>query len=405
MKTRFINIFLMVFTLLTMMSIASCTKEFLPEPVETQPSDNVDSSHPVQSTFIPVVNKEGCVPFSDHAFKKAVLVKHDLDGDGNISADEAAAVLELDIAGYGVKDLTGLDWFTNVQKLDARDNDIEDATIVHTLSRLHWMSLKGNKSLKTFDVRGCSSYFEVCDFEVTDELEYYLYYRQMGVTWPDDKECRHSHHCIDPRETTDWSREGEVYQVKNHTEGPGKVAVVFSGIGWIDVDVNDGTFERIINEAIGELKKTPGWKDNWEYFDIYVMIHMAEKHGQWMVWDEDLVEKLETGIEKPENKARRKAYNDHRKALWKKMEESVPNKYCYKITVDHHSNMMINDAYGDLGARVHVVPIPRFDSKKECRYPYWRLDQIFPTENDPIEYQFDNFHNGAIQWDDWKDFD
>lgn len=352
-----------------------------------------------------LTNAEGMVQFKDRNFKKAMLEVSDSDHDGEISPEEALAVETIDISNRGVKDLAGLDAFKNVWKFDALNNDIEDATIVHTLSRLHWLCLKGNKRLKTFDVRGCSSYFEVCDFEVTDELNYYLYYRQMGVTWPDDKNCLHSHHCIDTRVTTDWSREGEIYQVKQHTVGPGKVAVVFSGIGWIDVDVNDGTFERIIHEAIGLLKKVPGWDENWEYLDIYVMIHMAEKHGQWMVWNEDLVEELETGFEKPENKAKREAYNDHRKTLYKKMEKSVPNKYCFKITIDHHANMMINGTAIYMGDIIDFVPIPGYDSQKECKYGYFRLAQIFPSGNDPTGYHFDNFHNGQIQWDDWKDFD
>ena len=149
-----------------------------------------------------------------------------------------------------MKDLTGLDAFKNTWKLDARNNDIEDAMIVSELHYLHWLSLKGNKNLKCFDVRGCTSYFEVCDFEMTEDLNYYLYYRYMGVTWPDDKYSKHSHHSQDPRHTQDWSRQGECYEVYHHTKGPGKVAVVFSGIGWIDVDVNDGTFERIIHQGM-----------------------------------------------------------------------------------------------------------------------------------------------------------
>ena len=350
----------------------------------------------IQDWTIPI--KDDCVVFRDGPFMKAMVDAADADGDGFVSFAEAEVVEVIDIVGKGIKNLTGLDAFKNVWKLDARNNDIVNADIICNLPFLRWLNLKGNMNLKTFDVRGCSMYFEVCDFEVTDDLNYQLYYRQMGVTWPDDKDCLHSHHYTDPRTTTDWSREGEIYQVQRHAKGPGKVALVFSGIGWIDVDINDGSFERIVLEAIDVMKTKPGWKENWEYFDVFVMIHMAERHSQWMYWDELI------GHEGPEEAAKRNAYNEHRRALWKQMETSVDNKYCFKITVDNHSNMKINDAYVNLGGRIHLVPISGFDNKIEKRYRYWKLNEIFPEDpNDPNG--FDNFHNGIIQWDDWKVFD
>ena len=78
----------------------------------------------------------------------------DKDGDDDISSEEAEAVEIINIKAKGVKDLTGLDWFKNTWKLDAGDNDIEDAMIVSELHYLHWLNLKGNKNLKCFDVRG-----------------------------------------------------------------------------------------------------------------------------------------------------------------------------------------------------------------------------------------------------------
>ena len=338
-----------------------------------------------------LVNKEGMVPFKDKAFKKHMLTVADTDKDGDISPEEAGNVEIIDINGMGVKDLSGLECFPKVWKLDAGNNDIEDAMVVSELHYLHWLNLKGNKNLKCFDVRGCTSYFEVCDFEVTEDLNYYLHYRYMGVTWPDDKNCLHSHHSRDPRLTQDWSREGECYEVYHHTKGPGKVAIVFSGIGWIDVDVNDGTFERIIHEGIEELKKQPEWKENWEYFDVYVMIHMAEKRCQWMYWDEM------TGQDDPEIREKKDAYNAHRKALWEQMEQAVSNKYCYKITIDSHTNMKICGYINNFPEWCNIAPIQGKDNQTENYYGYMTVQEAMTMKNFPL--------GTGNSWTDWKDFD
>ena len=337
-----------------------------------------------------LTNAEGMVQFKDKAFKKAMLALADKDGDGDVSPEEALSVDCIEAAGLGIRDISGIEAFRNIWKLDLGNNDIDDATLVKEHPYLHWLNLKGNRNLKTFDVRGCTSYFEVCDFEVTDDLQYYLYYRTMGVTWPDDKDCRHSHHSRDPRLTRDWTREGECYEVYHHTKGPGKLGIVFSGIGWIDVDVNDGTFERIVHEAIGELKKQPGWADNWEFFDVYVYVHMAEKRCQWMYWDELI------GKESKEEEALVNAYNEHRKTLWKQMEESINNKYCYKITIDSHSNMMVNTVVFNGENISHIVPINGFDHSKEEYYNYMTIKEAATYKNFPI---------GQNQWQDWQDFD
>lgn len=362
---------------------SSCSKEFLPEPVVTQASDDAVSSDPVQA-FAPVVNKEGCVPFADHAFKQAVLAKHDLDGDGDISAEEAAAVLELDIAGCGVKDLAGLDWFTNARKLDARDNDVEDAMLLARLPYLHSLNLKGNRHLKRFDVRGCSMYFNECDYEVTDDLEYYLYYRTMGVTVPDFADWNrkqaasgntydgkpHSRHSADPRVTSDWTREGEMLQVSAHDKGAGRLGIVLSGIGYIDKDIEDGTFDRIMDEAVQALKKKPGFRENWDYFDVYIMHHLAKTHSQWMRYEDS------------------EDYITERRNLIKGIGEACGNDYCYCFLVDSHSNMAFEEfllqqlpsiSYRNgeyLPPMIQMSPVPNFDSEREVFYPFHPVSEI-----------------------------
>lgn len=331
-----------------------------------------------------LTNAEGMVQFKDKAFKKAMLALADKDGDGDISMEEALAIEVIDAAGLGISDISGIESFQNIWKLDLGNNDIEDATLVKEHPYLHWLNLKGNKNLKTFDVRGCSMYFEFCDFEVTESLSYQLYYRQMGVTETDFADWKqkwensgktydgppHSHHSVDPRKTRDWTREGEMNKISTHSKGNGKLAIVLSGIGYIDRDIEDGTFDRIMNEAVKALGNKTGFKENWEYFDVYVMYHMAMSHSQWMHADDS------------------QDYINERRELIKKIPTACDNDYCYCFLVDSHSNMAFEEFLvqqlpaityknGDyLPPMTQMCPIPNFDSDGETIYPFHHVDKI-----------------------------
>lgn len=373
------HILLIITTALLSGAFLSCEK------LDLAPEVGVTGVTETESTWdITLSNKEGCVPFMDKAFKQAAVTLWDTDGDGDISASEALAVREMNLAGKGITNLAGLDWFANVWKLDAADNGIVDADIIHTLPLLRWLNLKGNMELKTFDVRGCSMYFEFCDFEVTESLSYQLYYRQMGVTEADFADWKqkwensgktydgppHSHHSVDPRKTEDWTREGEMNKVSTHSKGNGKLGIVLSGIGYIDRDIEDGTFDRIMNEAVEALGNKTGFKENWEYFDVYVMYHMAMSHSQWM------------------HAADSQDYINERRELIKKIPTACDNDYCYCFLVDSHSNMAFEEFLvqqlpaityknGDyLPPMTQMCPIPNFDSDGETIYPFHHVDKI-----------------------------
>lgn len=247
-----------------------------------------------------LANKEGMVQFKDKAFKKAMLDLADTDGDGDVSFPEAEAVQEIDIKDRGVKDLTGLDAFKNAWKLDARNNDIEDASLTRELHYLHWLDLKGNKNLKTFDVTGCTIYFDHCEFELTDDLLYYCLRRQVGICGSDvlnssDPKCEHSKHIRDERQTQDWSRQDRVVKIKEHTKDfynskgeKMELAVCFSGIGYIDVDLQDGSFDRLMRVCADLIQKNfPDMTENWEYLDIFYMEHILQNRYQFMFPEKD----------------------------------------------------------------------------------------------------------------------
>lgn len=235
------------------------------------------------------------VVFQDINFKKAMLAIADKDSDGEVSFDEALAVKEIDITGKAIKNLSGLEHFKNVEKLDAQNNNIEDANIISELHILHWLDLRGNANLKCFDVTGCSFYFDWCRFDINDNLKYTQYKRQVGICtsqyaggnggyrYENDPTGAHATFLNDNRQTTDWTRQNNLILVYQHTKGNGKNKIVFTGVGYIDVDIKDGTFQRIMEEAYTTMfERATNLKEIKEYFDIYFMERITDKHNQWL---------------------------------------------------------------------------------------------------------------------------
>lgn len=229
------------------------------------------------------ISKPGCVQFKDRQFKRVMLEIADADGDGDISPEEALEVTELNIARRRIQDLSGLECFKNVWKLDAQDNNIEDGTVIKELPLLRWLDLKGNKTLKTFDVTTCTVFFEHCEFEITKDLIYYTTMQQYNVTNASDPWCEHSRHVRDDRQTTDWSRQDEIITVKKHTKGNG-FPLVFTSFSLIDVDINDGSYVRFIMEKIDLMfnhRADKDFFDKWgDYLDIYIVLHLEPNRNR-----------------------------------------------------------------------------------------------------------------------------
>lgn len=258
-----------------------------------------------QESLPAIPPRENCIVFNDMNFKNAMKALCDADHDGEVSFDEALSIKEVVATGAGIKDLKGLEYFKNAWKVDLQNNDIVDATVLKELPLLYWLDLKGNKNLKTFDVTGCTQYFEHCEFEITDELVYYTYRQQAGVTVYSDPNCKHSRHIPDNRETLDWThhknlrkvqthtkcitqeefpwiRTGEYYENENHTQEGSVPVIVFTGQGYLDVDFNDGTWERMMNKLISEF-----WRINTEftqykdYFDVYLLEYLVSDRNKY----------------------------------------------------------------------------------------------------------------------------
>ena len=228
---------------------------------------------------------EDSVAFRDAVFSAAMVSIADTNGDGEVSLDEALAVREIIVSGKGIADLTGIEAFRNVWKLDVRDNAIEDATILRELPSLYWLDLRGNRNLRTFDVTGCSLYFEHCAFDPAEGLVYYTTRNQVGVTNASDPECLHSRHEEDSRRTSDWSSQDELVLMRRHTKGDGYPAV-FTGVSYIDVDMQDGSFERLMRRAMQLMLENYSGMDVYgDYLDIYCVKHKSPSRNEYYLRD------------------------------------------------------------------------------------------------------------------------
>lgn len=78
---------------------------------------------------------------------KAALIKAGVDtnGDGEISDSEAGQSYVLDISNSGIKDLTGMEYFTPLYNFTATNNEISDLTPLQNLTELQTLVLRDNK--------------------------------------------------------------------------------------------------------------------------------------------------------------------------------------------------------------------------------------------------------------------
>ena len=250
---------------------------------------------------LPPVIRTDVIQFAEWPFKNACLGVADADGDGEVSFDEALVPTELVAQGKGIHDLTGLEYFKNLRHLDLNGNDIVNADMLKELPMLYWLDLRGNPRLEHFDVTGCSVYFERCLFDITPDLHYTCWRGQIGVTMDSDQACTRSLHVRRNDVTTDWSRQDNLVPVQMHTKGDGGVAVVLTGLGFVQRDIEDGSFHRMMRDAMDLLFLAPSMAKYKEYMDIYYMEHMFESQYQYVVHYDDLFEKETQNIKNKYN--------------------------------------------------------------------------------------------------------
>ena len=92
----------------------------------------------------------------------------------------------------------------------------------------------------------------------------------------------HSKHIVDPRETTDWSQQGKLQLLKQHTKGDG-LTIIISGLGYIDVDINDGTFARMVDDTIKYIQNLSEFYECFDYLDFYSLIWLRPHRNEWPI--------------------------------------------------------------------------------------------------------------------------
>ena len=92
------------------------------------------------------------------------------DGDA-ITKGELARLTELIAKGLGIKDLTGLEWAVNLEKLDISDNQVTDITPLKNLTKLDEVSADDNPLSETDDSDSDGAYDAEEAFAGTDPLK------------------------------------------------------------------------------------------------------------------------------------------------------------------------------------------------------------------------------------------
>lgn len=125
-----------IFVILSIILLASaCSKE------EYRPNDDLYDS-------------------PDEIFAEFCLANYDLDGDGELSTDEAFEVRSMDCSSLGISSLYGILRFRNLEALICDNNNLRVLDI-SGLENLKYLSCKGNQ-IEELDLRDSSLEYVYC---------------------------------------------------------------------------------------------------------------------------------------------------------------------------------------------------------------------------------------------------
>ena len=89
--------------------------------------------------------------FPDEVFREYVLNNFDSDKDGNLTNGEISKVKTISLNNVNARDLTGIDYFINLNELDCYYIDVENITLT-SIHNLEIFNCVGNQQLKDIDV-------------------------------------------------------------------------------------------------------------------------------------------------------------------------------------------------------------------------------------------------------------
>ena len=85
------------------------------------------------------------------------------------------------------------------------------------------------------------------------------------IVWQQDGKCL----VYNKYESTDFSKDGEVYALQKHTRGNG-IQIVLMGDGYSDRLIADGTYDAVMREAMEGFFDREPYRSLRDYFDVYV---------------------------------------------------------------------------------------------------------------------------------------
>ena len=84
------------------------------------------------------------ISIKDANFKKALLEKYDVDGDKKFTENDAINIGTLEISGYKIESLSGIENFKNLYSINAYNNYIADITPIMGLKKLEYANFYSN---------------------------------------------------------------------------------------------------------------------------------------------------------------------------------------------------------------------------------------------------------------------
>lgn len=142
------------------------TSDYIPLVVEIKEEPEPEPE-PVKIVNIP-----------DNSFKNYLLALYDIDGDNEISEDEAKSVENISCANREISDLTGVEYFVNLKSLDCSGNSITALNLRKNTDLINFscsgtqvtdLNLSNNKSLQSVN---CANNPKLINIILWDDVDF-----------------------------------------------------------------------------------------------------------------------------------------------------------------------------------------------------------------------------------------
>ena len=98
---------------------------------------------PDENVVAEIPDENVVVEIPDANFKAYLLEYFDTNKDGEISLSEAKVVEEIDCSNRSIKDLTGIEKFENLKRLNCSNNQLDELEVRYN-KKLEWIDIRNN---------------------------------------------------------------------------------------------------------------------------------------------------------------------------------------------------------------------------------------------------------------------